>query len=253
MQTVDRTVEALLVRITEQQQELLREMQAQREAQAQAQLQPTKPKKDFWDRLTALAPIIGASIMACIGAYATFTYNAQALRVQEIQTVEKFIPHLVGDDRSKRAAILAISSMGNAPLAAKVAKIFASPGTASALRTMAETASNQQDKTVINDALTKTLDALADRYREEGKTAALLELQKEKAEVSQEQQQQAQPAATTAAIQPPPPAESERPVVEPVHAKQPEPRTETNNNIEGDEAADQHARPAAADTAHPKQ
>jgi hypothetical protein len=249
MQPQDINVEALLVRITEQQQELLRELKESREAQAQ----PPKPKKDFWDRLTAIAPIIGASIMACIGAYATFTYNQQALRVQEIQTVEKFIPHLVGDDRSKRAAILAISSMGNAPLAAKVAKIFASPGTASALRVMAETASDQQDKTVINDALTKTLDALADRYREEGKTAALLELQKEKAEVRQEQQQQSNPAAAIAGPLQPPPPDSERTSVEPVHAKQPEPRAEANNNVEPDEAADQHARPATAESTHTKQ
>lgn len=243
----ENNTEALLVRITEQQQELLRELKAQRESQVQA----AKPHKDFWDRLSALTPIIGASIMACIGAYATFTYNQQALRVQEIQTVEKFIPHLVGDDRAKRAAILAISSMGNAPLAAKVAKIFASPGTASALRSMAETASDQQDKTVINDALAKTLDALADRYREEGKTAALLELQKEKDQVRQERQQQG--GSSTSAAAPPIQPDLERASVEPVHAKQPEPRAEANNNVEADEAGDQHARPSGADSVHPKQ
>jgi hypothetical protein len=226
----DTNLEALLGRIAEQQDELLRELKSQR-----------RNGKDFWDRLTAISPIIAATIMACIGAYFTYSYNTQLVHVQEIQTVEKFLPHLAGDEKAKRAAILAISSMGNAPLAAKVAKIFASPGTASALRSIAA-ASDQQDKSIVNDALAKTLEALADKYREEGKTAAIQEFK-------QAEHAKVEPASAVREAK----EESDRPVVEAVHLKQIEPRAEANSSVEAEEAENQHARAALADSAHSKQ
>src|SRR6185369_10701631 len=94
--------------------------------------QQTYPRKDGWDRLAALAPIFSAMIIAVIGACFTWSYNQQQLKVQQIQTIERFIPHLIGSEQSKRAAILAISSLGDARLAGKVASIFASSGTVSA-------------------------------------------------------------------------------------------------------------------------
>jgi hypothetical protein len=115
--------------------------------------------KDLWDRLATLAPMISAAIIAITGAYFTYTYNQQQLKVQEIQTIEKFFPHLVGDEKSKRAAILAINSLGNAALAAKVASIFASPGTASALSSMANN-TRAEDKAAVREALLKTLTEL---------------------------------------------------------------------------------------------
>lgn len=123
-------------------------------------------KKDLWDRLGALAPITSALIIATTGAYFTYTYNQQQIKVQEIQTIEKFLPHLVGDEKSKRAAILAMNSLGNTKLAAKVASIFASEGTASALSSMVKT-DDSDDKEIIRQALYKTLDALAEKYKYE--------------------------------------------------------------------------------------
>lgn len=163
----DTNVNELLVRIAEQQQELLSELQAQR-----------KTGKDFWDRLTAVGPIFSAVIIACTGAYFTYSYNQQQLKVQEIQTVERFIPHLIGDEKTKRAAILAISSMGNTQLAAKVASIFASEGTASALKSIAQS-SEQKDRQLIQDALYKTLDILAQKYKAEGSNVSEAPVEKD--------------------------------------------------------------------------
>lgn len=207
--------EALLVRITEQQGELLSELRSQR-----------RTGKDFWDRLTAISPIMSAAIIACIGAYFTYSYNQQQLKVQEIQTLERFIPHLVGDEKTKRAAILAISSMGNAPLAAKVAKIFASEGTASALRYVAETG-DTKEQAVMREALYKTLDILGEKYKAE--------------------------ARTVAATSPEEPAASERPVVEAVHLKEPEPRPDANKSVEAEETDNQRPRATVAESTHTKQ
>lgn len=122
--------------------------------------------KDRWDILAAMAPIISGAIIAMCGAYFTTIYNQQQLKLQEIQTIEKFIPHLTSDEKSKRAAILAISSLTDARLAAKVAAIYASEGTVSALQSIAEHGSSG-DRTIASNALPKTLDNMAENYRVE--------------------------------------------------------------------------------------
>lgn len=122
----------------------------------------TKPVKDNWDKLAAVAPIISGALIFLMGGFFTYMYNEQQLRLQEIQTIEKFIPHLMGNDRSKRAAILAISSLTNAELAGKFAQIFASQGTVSALQSIAETGSDK-DKSAATSALAQALENLAAR------------------------------------------------------------------------------------------
>jgi hypothetical protein len=121
-----------------------------------------KPKKDVWDKLGAVAPIISGALIFVMGGWFTYTYNQQQLHLQEIQTIEKFIPHLMGNDQSKRAAILAISSLTNAELATKFAGIFSSPGTVSALQSLAENGT-QKDKNIATDALARALENLAAR------------------------------------------------------------------------------------------
>jgi hypothetical protein len=232
----DTNVEELLVRITEQQAELIKELKAQK-----------RNGKDGWDRLTAVAPIVSAAIMACIGAYFTFSFNQQQLRVQEIQTVEKFIPHLIGDEKQKRAAILAINSMGHSALAAKVASIFASEGTASALKSIAENSADADQK-MVREALNKTLDVLAAKYKSEGRDQAALDEFKSTSTAATSAVPEHAVEITEVRTD-----RLERPVVESVHLKQPEPRTETNNSVEADEAENQHARPAISEAVHTKQ
>ncbi|MBU6453557.1 MAG: hypothetical protein KGS72_17390 [Cyanobacteria bacterium REEB67] len=118
--------------------------------------------KDMWDKLGAVAPIISGMLIFSMGGYFTYSYNQQQLRLQEIQTIEKFIPHLMGNDQSKRAAILAISSLTNAELAGKFAQIFASKGTVSALQSMAESGT-ESDRSSASTALAKALENIAAR------------------------------------------------------------------------------------------
>jgi tetratricopeptide (TPR) repeat protein len=117
--------------------------------------------KDIWDKLAAVGPIISGVCIFSIGGFFTYVYNQQQLRVQEVQTVEKFLPRLAGDEQSKRAAILAISSLTDAEFAGKMAAIYASPGTASALQSIAQSG-NDKDKNIASQALTVTLEKIAD-------------------------------------------------------------------------------------------
>ncbi len=121
-----------------------------------------KPAKDIWDKLGAVAPIVSGMLIFVMGGWFTYTFNQQQLRLQEIQTIEKFIPHLMGNDQSKRAAILAISSLTNAEMATKFAQIFSSPGTVSALQSLAENGT-EKDKSIATDALARALENLAAR------------------------------------------------------------------------------------------
>src|SRR5262249_18347500 len=115
----------------------------------------------MWDKLAAIAPIISGICVFAIGGYFTYVYNQQQLRLQEVQTIEKFLPRLAGDEQSKRAAILAISSLTNTELASRMAAIYASTGTASALQSIAQSG-NARDKSIASLALNETLEKIAD-------------------------------------------------------------------------------------------
>lgn len=121
-----------------------------------------KPPKDNWDKITAVAPIISGMLIFMMGGFFTYAYNQQQLRLQEIQTIEKFIPHLMGNEQSKKAAILAMSQLTNPELAGKFAGIFASTGTVSALQSMVENG-NAHERGIATKALSDALESLAAR------------------------------------------------------------------------------------------
>ncbi len=123
----------------------------------------SKPEKDTWDKVAAVAPIISGIFIFLAGGVFTFSYNQQQLKVQEIQTIEKFIPHLTGNEQSKKAAILAINSLADAKLAGKIASIYASQGTVSALQSMTKSG-DDKDRAIAEQALAKTIESL--RVRE---------------------------------------------------------------------------------------
>lgn len=153
--------EKSLQALAEQQEKILKQQESMLSMIAESN---KRPKKDIWDRIGAVAPILSGTILALGGTYFTVAYNQQQLKLQEVQTIERFIPHLLGDEKSKRAAILAISSIADAKLAAKVASIFASPGTVSALESIAENDPNA-DRKALKGALARALDNMAESYR----------------------------------------------------------------------------------------
>lgn len=169
----DATVLRSIVTLSEQQQQLATQQQ-QLVAQQKLLLeklegnQSATRTKDHWDRIAAVAPVISAVIIALGGAWFTAIYNQQQLKLQEIQTIEKFFPHLTGDEKSKRAAILAISSLGDAKLASKVAAIFASEGTVSALEQIAKHA-DSGDRNIATGALARALDSMGANYEADKK------------------------------------------------------------------------------------
>jgi len=115
-----------------------------------------KPPKDVWDKVTAVSGLASGLAVALFGFYATNVYNRRQrqseenrkdreLLIAQIQTVEKFIPHLSSKDETvKSGALVAISALGNEELAIKLAKAFGGPGATSALTSIAATAGPQE-------------------------------------------------------------------------------------------------------------
>lgn len=128
-----------------------------------------KPPKDLWDKLTAMSGLVSAALVAFIAFYATNLYNHrqkkleehrkdQELLIAQIQTVEKFFPHLSSiDEKIKGGALTAIAALGNEDLAVRLAKTFSGSGATGALTTIASTATGA----VAAKAESALLDVLA--------------------------------------------------------------------------------------------
>lgn len=138
----DQEIREALLRLEERQEKILAEYAA------------ANKKRDMWDKISAVSPIISGLAIALSALLCTFQYNQQQIKLQEAQTVERFIPHLMGNDTSKRMAILAMKTLVNTDLAAKYAAMFPSEGTMSALKQIAKTG-DSQDKEIIYRYLNK--------------------------------------------------------------------------------------------------
>lgn len=101
--------------------------------------QPRPKEKDAWDRFSSVSTFLASLVLGLIGLWFTHSYNmaetarkdasdnrdAQAKahdgKMLEMQTVEKFLPHLIaGTDKEKKAALLTMSTLADPSLAAKL-------------------------------------------------------------------------------------------------------------------------------------
>ena len=90
-------------------------------------------------------------VIALIGLYFTHVYNEHQAqreaesqkyqtRILEMQTIEKFIPHLTGKEEIKKVALLAITSLGSPEFATRFAQLSPSEGTQAAADVIMATA-----------------------------------------------------------------------------------------------------------------
>jgi len=118
-------------------------------------------KKDIWDIFSTLSTFLSAVVIAALGLYFTNVYNERAsarehqtkvyqTRILEMQTVEKFIPHLTGDEERKKVALLALTSLGSPEFAARFAKLSPSEGTESAADVIMASAGSAEQTEIPN-------------------------------------------------------------------------------------------------------
>lgn len=136
----DAELKETLQRLEEQQRKIIEQLSGSKSE--------TTQKRDFWEKLSAISPIISGAAIALSALLCTYQYNQEQIKLQEAQTIERFIPHLMGNDTSKRMAILAMKTLVNTDLAAKYAAMFPSEGTMSALKTIEKTGDSRDKKIV---------------------------------------------------------------------------------------------------------
>ncbi|MCP4075109.1 MAG: hypothetical protein GY744_02865 [Gammaproteobacteria bacterium] len=126
-------------------------------------------EKDLWDRFSTVSVFLSTVVIAALGSYFTYSYNKQQgilehqtqvhqTKILEMQTVEKFIPHLTSDEKTKEIALLALTTLGSSEFATKFSQLSPSTGSDAAADTIMRTAVTLEQKQ-IPPPLTSTANA----------------------------------------------------------------------------------------------
>jgi hypothetical protein len=154
----------VLQELVEIQRQTLEEIKAQRQK-----------KKGIWDRFSTISIFLSTVVIASLGLYFTHMYNERQhnresqtqvyqTRILEMQTVEKFVPHLTtASEETKKVALLALTSLGSSGFATKFAQLSPSEGTESAADRIMATASSIKQRDIPT-----SISTTASSTREEG-------------------------------------------------------------------------------------
>lgn len=118
--------------------------------------------KDFWGKISSISPLISGVLVAMIGAIATYVFSKRQrtgqeqdlnrqiaadetrsqreMRIEQVKTVEAFIPHLGSRDaREREAALVVLSTLGleDPDLVIKLATMYKDEGGEAALARLA--------------------------------------------------------------------------------------------------------------------
>ena len=118
-------------------------------------------KKDAWDRFSTISVFLSSVVIASLGTYFTYTYNqkqdalelqaqANQTKILEMQTVEKFIPHLTSDEKTKEIALLALTTLGNSEFATRFSQLSPSEGSFAAADTIMRSTVTSEQKSIPN-------------------------------------------------------------------------------------------------------
>jgi cytoskeletal protein RodZ len=149
--------------------DILEELKAQR-----------SKKKDGWDRLSSISTFLSTVVLGGLGLWFTHTYNEhqserelssgqEQVRVLEMQTVEKFIPHLItSDETEKEVALLAITSLGSPKFATKFVKLSPSKGAQAAGDAIMASATSAGQSTVPAAIIAKSTASTSSNQQKTG-------------------------------------------------------------------------------------
>ncbi len=144
--------------------------------------------RDIWDKLSSASGVftlVSSVAIAAVGWSFTSSYNDrqiklaesqavrdadfkdQGIRLTEMETVVKMIPHLAADEMQKQAALLTLHELARPGLATRMAELFGGEGSIGALQRIAESDRGQ------SSAAVSALVGLAERGDRTDATAAL--------------------------------------------------------------------------------
>lgn len=133
-------------------------------------------KKDIWDKLSSLTGVSLTALIAIVGFFFTNKYeianqerntildrqnqiaSASKAKLQELEAVEKLLPHLSGkevDPTRQKLTLLALRELGNRDLAIQFAEILNTEGAKEALRFTVNTTSSEEERLAAEKALSR--------------------------------------------------------------------------------------------------
>jgi len=81
--------------------------------------------RDNWDKFSILLPFVSGVLISSVGLYFTVSYNGQANKLAQLQTLERLIPQLTGSEENKSIAKRAIAVLGTPQMVAALAGVLA--------------------------------------------------------------------------------------------------------------------------------
>lgn len=102
-----------------------------------------EPKKSFLDNITIVINLLVVLFGSFSGAYWSNLQRDREITISEVQTLEKFMPYLIGEkgganpELAKENSIVAIASLNNLKLALSLAELNPSRGSILALKNIA--------------------------------------------------------------------------------------------------------------------
>ena len=129
--------------------------------------------KDRWDKFSAISTFLSSVVIALLGLYFTHSYqSAEAKRAElqqerqnqlrELDAIVKFMPYLTGEDElAKKTAITSIRALAGVRVAALMAELHPSIGSAAALEAISGSPQiTAEERTVLQNATRIVQDAL---------------------------------------------------------------------------------------------
>jgi hypothetical protein len=129
-----------------------------------------RSRKERWEKLTSagVLALLSSLTIALAGWIVTSKYNDRQLEIATIQTVEKFIPHLISEgDGPRRTSLLVLKALGKSNLWAQLAEATGGPGAIEALQKGAQGPNGQKDPAAV-----QTLSNIASRTDDADATRA---------------------------------------------------------------------------------
>ncbi len=149
-------------------------------------------EKDWLEKLGIVGGVVSGILVAIIGGLFTIFYNRSQsaqqrndaernnqleqsrMKTQELTAVAALLPHLSGDnEKLQSAAFTTLKLLSNAEIAAALASVFPSPGSAGAMATMAHSPRSTEPERKLAEA---TLRFLRNDYITEFEAIHLTEL-----------------------------------------------------------------------------
>lgn len=115
-------------------------------------------KKDIWDKLGGLTPLLATTLLGLLGLYFTNSYENANAKLRELEAVQKLLPHLSGKDAGReeqKLALVALRELGSPQIAIQFAEILGTDGARDALRFTASTSTSPEEVEKAKAALAR--------------------------------------------------------------------------------------------------